>query len=65
MIIRDGFYGEEHKVITKDGYILTIHRVSHCKNTIGVVLLLHGLLSSAVDWLVLGSENALGMSTTI
>lgn len=27
MITRDGFYAEEHKITTEDGYILTAHRV--------------------------------------
>lgn len=42
---------------TSDGYILTIHRVPHGKNTRGggpVVILDHGLLSASANWVLAG-----------
>ncbi len=46
---------EEHKVITPDGYILGVFRISHGRNssTSGrPVLLQHGLLDAATTWVL-------------
>ncbi|XP_073944617.1 lipase 1-like [Choristoneura fumiferana] len=57
---------EAHTVVTSDGYILTTHRIPHGRdrnNQPGprpAVLVMHGLLSSSADFLVLGPGNALG-----
>jgi len=52
-----GFKAEEYKVVTEDGYILTIHRIVRDNGPDKpVVFLQHGLLSSSADW-VLGDRN--------
>ena len=59
-----GYPGEEHHVITKDGYNLTIHRIPHGKNnsaaTKGVVYLQHCLLCSSADFLLNLPTESLG-----
>ncbi|XP_031626275.1 lipase 3-like [Contarinia nasturtii] len=53
MIEYNGYYAEEHSVITEDGYNLTIFRCnskSVSPDTKKVVLLHHGLLSSSDDY---------------
>lgn len=64
-----GYPVEEHKVTTGDGYILTLFRIPYgIKNTTLTrpgyprepVLIQHGLMSSAMDFLVTGPERALG-----
>ena len=55
--------GEEHHVITKDGYNLTIHRIPHGRNnsaTKGVVFLQHGLLCSSADFILNLPTESLG-----
>ena len=55
--------GEEHHVITKDGYNLTIHRIPHGRNssaTRGVVFLQHGLLCSSADFILNPPAESLG-----
>ncbi|KOB70584.1 Lipase [Operophtera brumata] len=53
-----------HNVVTSDGYILELHRIPHGRgDTPGdrpAVLLVHGLLSSSADYLIMGPGNALG-----
>lgn len=58
-IIRSrGFEVEEHDVETKDGYILTVHRIVNPliaegeRANLKPVLLQHGLMSSSVDWVI-------------
>ncbi len=64
MIVDEGYDYEVHEVETDDGYILRVHRL-YSKN-IGsadarpVVFLMHGLMGSASDYLVLGKNKALG-----
>ncbi|XP_072762482.1 lipase 3-like [Anoplolepis gracilipes] len=58
MIRRAGYPAESHVVTTKDGYLLTLHRIPG-GNGSAPVLLQHGLLSSSADWLVLGKGKAL------
>lgn len=63
-----GYPLEVHKnVETEDGYILTLFRIpygikSNQTNVINrsPVLLVHGLLLSAEDWVVSGPEKSLG-----
>ncbi|XP_066152036.1 lipase 1-like [Euwallacea fornicatus] len=62
-IIKEHNYPVEiHSVITDDGYVLTLHRIPHGKTRStapeGPVLLMHGLLCSSADWVVL-EENSL------
>ncbi|XP_059046148.1 lipase 3-like [Achroia grisella] len=56
---------ESHVVNTKDGYLLTIHRISDTvessvvNRTSQTVLLHHGLLGSSADWILLGPNKSL------
>ncbi|XP_054169357.1 gastric triacylglycerol lipase-like [Oppia nitens] len=56
LIISRGFVAEEHKVVTPDGYILTLQHIINpyvpkrkLKKTL---LLTHGILASSTDWLM-------------
>ncbi|KAK9720509.1 alpha/beta-hydrolase lipase region [Popillia japonica] len=60
IIRRHGYGSESHTIETKDGYLLTLHRISTNKNGLKggqPVFLQHGLLSSSTDW-VDGGDNA-------
>lgn len=55
---------ESHTITTKDNYILTIHRIPHGKNNAEetnkpVVYLMHGMLCSSADWVLMGPEKGL------
>lgn len=52
---------EEHRVITEDGYILTMFRIlSRCPQVKRhPVLLLHGIFDSSDLWIIAGPENGL------
>lgn len=71
MIKLYGYPVEKHKVTTEDGYILTIFRIPHGKNSEDSfekrppVVLQHGLLCSSDDWLLSGPERSLGKSYKI
>ncbi|KAJ0176036.1 hypothetical protein K1T71_008210 [Dendrolimus kikuchii] len=65
LIAKYGYPVEVHTVVTSDGYILEAHRIPHGRNNESdtkkpVVFVMHGLLSSSADFLVLGPGNALG-----
>ncbi|KAI1281863.1 Lysosomal acid lipase/cholesteryl ester hydrolase [Halotydeus destructor] len=50
-----GFIAESHYVTTKDGYILTVHRIvnpNYLGDKLKPVILQHGLLTSSVDFVV-------------
>ncbi|CAH2097296.1 unnamed protein product [Euphydryas editha] len=58
-----GYASEEHTVVTEDGYILTIFRISERK-CVGKlrrppVILMHGLLQSSDAWLDAGPNDGL------
>lgn len=61
-----GYPVEEYRVNTPDGYILTLFRIPHgVKNATNgerkePVFIQHGLMSSAMDFLVTGPDHALG-----
>ncbi|XP_035891469.1 lipase 3-like [Anopheles stephensi] len=60
LVSKYGYNVEEHSLQTEDGYRLTVHRVQSPGLTNGtVVLLMHGLLCSSADWLMIGPGNAL------
>ncbi|XP_032519952.2 lipase 3-like [Danaus plexippus] len=64
LIRRHNYKVEEHIVKTDDGYILTLFRIQPRKVTLDIknrpaVFLMHGLLGSADDWLLMGPENSL------
>jgi pimeloyl-ACP methyl ester carboxylesterase len=65
MIQTKGYPCEEHKVLTNDGYILGIFRISHGRNTSSSspgrpVLLQHGLLDSSTTWVMNFPDQSLG-----
>ncbi|XP_072762502.1 lipase 3-like [Anoplolepis gracilipes] len=58
MIRKAGYPAESHVVTTKDGYLLTLHRIPG-DNASVPVLLQHGLLCTSADWVILGKGKAL------
>ncbi|XP_053624714.1 lipase 3-like [Plodia interpunctella] len=53
---------ESHVISTKDGYLLTLHRIvlDQSLDTFNnTVLLHHGLLGSSADWILLGANRSL------
>lgn len=59
---------EIHQVTTSDGYILTMHRIPHGRDQNNdpsakrpVVFVMHGLLSSSADWVLMGPGCGFGM----
>ena len=55
IITSRGFKAEEHYVITKDGYILGVHRIVNPQNSskaLKPILLQHGLFGSSTDFLI-------------
>ncbi|KAJ8727886.1 hypothetical protein PYW08_016271 [Mythimna loreyi] len=66
LIEKYGYPIEVHTVETSDGYILEAHRIPHGRDQNNdpsvkrpVVFVMHGLLSSSADFLVLGPGSAL------
>ncbi|XP_061713891.1 lysosomal acid lipase/cholesteryl ester hydrolase-like [Cydia pomonella] len=57
-----GYNMEEHKVMTEDGYILTVHRLQGRNATLNgkVVFLMHGIIESSDSWDLQGPGKALG-----
>ncbi|XP_058123112.1 lipase 1-like [Anopheles ziemanni] len=60
-----GYSTEVHHVQTEDGYILELHRI-RASPTFGPadpsnppVLLMHGLMGSSADWILIGPEDSL------
>lgn len=66
LIQSKGFPCEEHKVLTKDGYILGVFRIRHGRNSSLAampgrpVLLQHGLLDAATTWVMNLPDQSLG-----
>lgn len=57
LIENAGYQGEVHEVLTEDGYILKLHRINAKKpNHRKPVLLCHGILTNAVDFIISGPE---------
>ncbi|XP_013179038.1 PREDICTED: uncharacterized protein LOC106126118 [Papilio xuthus] len=59
-----GYKSETHTVVTPDGYLLTLHRIMPKSKFTGrnnnkTVILLHGLLGSSIDWILLGPKHSL------
>ncbi|XP_055640361.1 lipase 3-like [Toxorhynchites rutilus septentrionalis] len=59
-----GYRTELFEIETNDGYILELHRITGSGSTmydksLPPVLLMHGLLASSADWLMIGPGNAL------
>ncbi|XP_022124722.2 lipase 3 [Pieris rapae] len=66
LVRKYGYSLEEHTVETSDGYILTMHRIPHGREANNdaeqrpVVFLMHGLLSSSADFVLMGPGSGLG-----
>ncbi|XP_068082718.1 gastric triacylglycerol lipase isoform X2 [Anabrus simplex] len=65
LIAKYGYPAESHTVVSEDGYILTLHRIPFGKKSPGKtkrqpVFLQHGIVSSSVDWVIMGPEKSLG-----
>ncbi|XP_013172127.1 PREDICTED: lipase 3-like [Papilio xuthus] len=67
LIRKYGYPVESHNVRTSDGYILQMFRIPHGRdqnNVPGVkkpvVFLMHGLLASSADWVLMGPGSAFG-----
>uniref|UniRef100_UPI00358E624E lysosomal acid lipase/cholesteryl ester hydrolase-like n=1 Tax=Myxine glutinosa TaxID=7769 RepID=UPI00358E624E len=65
MITSQGYPSEEYEVTTADGFILSINRIphgiKHSRNgTRPPVLLQHGLLADATNWVCDGADKSLG-----
>nr|XP_012138723.1 PREDICTED: lipase 3-like isoform X2 [Megachile rotundata] len=58
LIRKEGYPVEAHVTETKDGYILTMHRIPG-KPGAPAIFLQHGLLGSSADWIILGKDKAL------
>ncbi|XP_059057611.1 lipase 3-like, partial [Achroia grisella] len=56
LIVKYGYPVEKHKVITSDGYVLTLFRIP---GNGSVVFLMHGLLGSADDYVIAGPETSI------
>jgi lysosomal acid lipase/cholesteryl ester hydrolase len=70
LIAKYGYPVENHKVITEDGYVLTIHRIPHGKNEVEplderkrpIAFLQHGLFASSFEWMMNEPDKLLGKS---
>ncbi|XP_063363512.1 lipase 3-like [Cydia amplana] len=67
LIKKYGYPLEIHTLTTSDGYILNMHRIPHGRDqntdpnvSRPVVFLMHGLLSSSADWVLMGPGTAFG-----
>lgn len=60
MILNTGYPVKIHEVITDDGYILHVHQIPSKKLNKRPVLVMHGIMSSAADYVVCGPTKALG-----
>lgn len=59
-----GYAAENHRVVTADGYILNVHRcnggpASPPRAGKQVAFLMHGMLSSSGDWVLMGPQTSL------
>lgn len=61
MISRHGYQSETHIVVSEDGYLIRVHRISGSKSGSNKghqpVLLQHGLFGSSADWIVNGNQS--------
>ena len=61
LVINAGYIGETHNVETEDGYILKLHRIiPRSPNGKSPILIMHGILATAADFLVTGQDVGLG-----
>jgi len=65
MIRCHGYPAQSYEVTTEDGYILTLHRISHGRSNAGdnfvrPVFLQHGFLGSSIDFVIQHHSKSLG-----
>jgi lysosomal acid lipase/cholesteryl ester hydrolase len=69
LVKKYGYNGELHTVVTADGYILELHRITRQTNSSQegkpVALVMHGLLCSSAAWVLSGPEKGLGKASEI
>lgn len=72
LISKYGYPAESHRVVTKDGYALTMHRIPFGKNEFlspeeikvqkrPAVFLQHGLFASSFEWMMNQPSKLLGI----
>ena len=63
LIISKGYPAEQHRVLTNDGYELTMHRIPQPvgQKAKGVVYLQHGLLDASHTWVINFPHQSLGV----
>ncbi|XP_055839358.1 lipase 3-like [Episyrphus balteatus] len=57
LVRKYGYPSETHTVVTKDGYILEIHRIP--KIGAKPILLMHGILDTSATWVLMGPKSGL------
>lgn len=64
IIARHGYPAESYTIPSMDGFLLTLHRIPHSKNSSyddktarQPVFLQHGLLGSSADWILAGNKS--------
>ena len=68
LISKYGYNGEQHKLITEDGYILKLHRITGPANSTDsnkqkpVVFVMHGLLADSSCYVIF-RNSSLGKGT--
>ncbi|GBP41038.1 Lipase 3 [Eumeta japonica] len=67
LIRKYGYPSEIHHVTTRDNYILEMHRIPHGRDNNDdpnalrpVVFIMHGLISSSADFIIMGPERSIG-----
>lgn len=60
LITESGYPVENHTVTTEDNYLLTVHRIPPKLPGAKVIFAMHGLFSSASDYIVFGPKYSLG-----
>ena len=60
IIVMRGYPSEIHHVVTKDGYILELHRIPAKSRNSRVVYIQHGVFQSSNEWVLSSSDRSLG-----
>lgn len=60
MIASEGYKGEIYEITTEDNYLLDIYRIPSDLLNPKIVFAMHGLYSSASDYLIFGKNYSLG-----
>lgn len=59
-VAKMNYTAEAISVVTKDNYMLRVHRLPQDKPTDKVVFIMHGMLSSSLDWVLIGRDKSIG-----